>query len=185
MSLRDELLSAYIDGEVESPHREHIQRQIVSNDEVRSRYQRLLTVKQALREEPLPDYIGAQERVWQRLRELPRGSKHLPFWRQEWRLPAPVVAVAALVFAFLLGFSIYQVVAPETGNGDLPQVVQAGTPVDLTINLADSDVERVLEWLSSREMLGEIKIELPESHRFEIMGDAKLLRAADYGRNGQ
>lgn len=185
MSLRDELLSAYIDGEVESPHREQIHRQILTNEDVRSRYQRLLTVRQALQEDPLPDFRATQERVWQRLRDLRGTRKHRGFWRQEWRLPAPLVAAAALVFAFLLGFSLYHVVTPESGGAGISEVVQAGAPVDLTISLADSDVERVLEWLSSREMLGEIKVELPESHRFEIIGDAELLRAADYGRKRQ
>jgi anti-sigma factor RsiW len=183
MSLKDELLSAYIDGEVESPHREHIERQIASNADVRARYHRLRAVSERLRSEPMPDFSEARRRVWKNLENLP--TPHPSFWRQRWQLPAPAVAAAALVFAFLLGFSVWQIVTPPAEHHGLSEVVQAGAPVDLTINLADSDVERLLQWLSSREMLGEIKVELPEAHQFEIMGDAELLRAADFGRSRQ
>lgn len=186
MSLRDELLSAYIDGEVESPHREQIERQIESNRDVRVRYYRLLTVKQALVSEELPEFEAAQERVWSSLKRLPqehpRDALWRRFWMRQWRLPAPLVATAALLFAFLLGFSIWNVVDRSTPATTMPNLVQAESPVDLTINLADNDVERLLEWLSSKDMLGEIKVELPESHQFRIIGDPQLLRAADYGR---
>jgi anti-sigma-K factor RskA len=187
MSLKDELLSAYIDGEVESPHREHIQRQIETNDDVRRRYSRLASVKEALRSEELPDFSAVQARVLRNIEDsVDRPEPVSPctsFWRRQWRLPAPLVSAAALVFAFLLGFSVYHLIGNPSRDERIPDIAQAHSPVDLTISLADSDVERVLDWLSSRDLLGEINVELPESHRFRIIGEPELLRAADYGRS--
>lgn len=181
MSLEDEILSAYVDGEIEPPHDESIRRQIEANEDIRRRYERFLELKRAFAGEILPDMSDAKRRVWENLQNLkpPQPS----FWKQQWKLPAPVVAAAALIFAFLLGFSMWQIVTPTSQSPELAELGQEGRPVDLTINLADSEVQQVLDWLSSREMLGEIKVELPETHRFEIIGEAQLLRAADFARS--
>jgi predicted RNA binding protein with dsRBD fold (UPF0201 family) len=101
-------------------------------------------------------------------------------WWSRWRLiqiPLPAVAATALVFAALVGVFVWSILPRPVSTA--PDLLAQGKDVDVTIRVDNTEMEKVLQWLEDREMLGEINIQLPEQE-FSIVGEPVLLKPEDY-----
>jgi len=183
----DVLLSALLDGEIPEQFRAEIEASIESDPASSARLQQLKRLRVTLHHQDAPELefrmaeslasirrrVSVQSRVGARFR-----------WRQV-QVPLPAIAAAAFVVLALAAVLVWSVL-PKTPASASDYLAQ-GKDVDVTIRVDDADMERVLQWLADKEMLGEISIQLPEQ-QFRIVGEPVLLKPglgpADLGSPG-
>jgi len=171
----NQVLSAYLDGEVPSPWKEQVEERLQHDEECRRRYERLRAVREMVSGDLDLDVAGSRERVWQRLQEADLEQHAIPVWRRRITLPLPAAVAAGVVLLFALALTGWQMLHhPAVNAGEL--AMASGKDVQLTISVEDMQVEQVLKWLDSHDMLGEVNIRLPESPHFKIIGEPTLLK---------
>jgi len=171
----DVLLSALLDGEIPEHFRAEIEASIESDPASSARLQQLKRLRVILHNQDAPELefrmaesfasirrrVSVQARVGARFR-----------WRQV-QVPLPAIAAAAFVVLALAAVLVWSVL-PKT-PASASDYLAEGKDVDVTIRVDDADMERVLQWLADKEMLGEISIQLPEQ-QFRIVGEPVLLK---------
>ena len=171
----DMLLSAFLDGEIPEQFRSDIEASIENDSDCRARFERLKRLRVTLHIQDAPELESRMAEslasIQRRAAVNPRSGPGLR-WRQI-QVPLPAVAAAAFVLIALAAVLVWSFLpkAPASASDYLAQ----GQDVDVTIRVDDADMERVLQWLADKEMLGEIRIQLPEQ-QFHIVGEPVLLR---------
>jgi hypothetical protein len=119
--------------------------------------------------------------IQERLADSGLGAAHrLPVWRRRVALPLPAVAAAAVVIlalALALGIS-------SARNGLRRMSIRRGPAGMTEVEVAAPvrDLERLLRSLDQQSPSQEIIITLPPHSNLILMGQPRLLRAADFGR---
>jgi len=175
-----ELLSAFFDAEIPLPWAERVREHTESCGRCRERLERLRSLRALLHGDPEPEHQPAFERTREALhsrvwRSFKRGRS---FWRTRVAVPLPAAA-AALVL--LLGLGLLLAVA--TVRLSLPWMTIRRQPTGVTevqVAAPIKDLEALLRSLDSQPAIQEIVITLPEESTFLIMGEPRMLRAADY-----
>jgi anti-sigma factor RsiW len=175
-----ELLSAYFDGEVRAPWDGRIREHLRTCSRCRERLAQLGKLRELLQGDPEP----ANERGFQLTREaliarvwrsFNRGRS---FWRTRVAVPLPAAAAA---LAILLGLGV--LLAIVTIRPSLPWMTirrgPAGT-TEVQVAAPIKDLESLIRSLESEPAAQEITITLPEESTFILMGEPRMLRAADY-----
>jgi anti-sigma factor RsiW len=174
------LLSAYLDGEVPERFRSAIEDAIRSNDTVRREYEELHRLRQRLHDASEPDLSHSAERSWVRLNQRMIGTGRTSPWTRALRVPVPAAAAALVVFVAAVAVLVWSLVRPAHGPTSAEEYLARGSDVDVTISVEGSQMESVLDWLATQNMLGEVNIQLPEEQQFRIVGEPVFVMPADY-----
>ncbi len=179
-------ISAYLDGELASEAAAELERELETDPYARAELDRLRTVDQLLGSESLsgeegPDFESSRERTWMALEH--RLGLRQPLWKRRVTLPYPAVAAAAVAVFVLVGLLLW-FGGPQLGNA--PSV--AGTSVrdvDVHIAAGGTEGEKLLRWLNEQEVVGAASVELPDVAQFRIMGEPRLIKAAEFRSRGE
>jgi len=96
-----QIISAYLDGEIEAPWDKAVAEHVASCASCRSLYERMAETKRVLRDEPITDVRGPMERVRLQLRKRVRPVLREPaVWARRISLPLPLAALAAALILF-------------------------------------------------------------------------------------
>jgi anti-sigma factor RsiW len=177
-----ELLSAYFDDEVHAPWADRVREHVSTCSRCRERLEQLRRLKELLRAETEPDYQQAyqrtleavQSKVWQ---SFNRGRS---FWRTRVAVPLPAAAAA---LALVLGMAVLLVIA--TVRPSLPWMTIKREPsgtTEVQVAAPIKALEALIRSLDAQPATQEIIITLPEDSKFILMGEPRMLRAADYHR---
>jgi len=166
----DQLLSAYLDGEVSDETRAHVEEALAADPDCRERYDRFCMLRRSLDQAPEPDFEDAQHRVWYAIGSA-RKARSERLWSRRVSIPIPA-AVAAAVVAFAVG-SVFTLLAVADGLPSDPPT--AGVVDESRIRLDRAEVEQLLGAMNAGESYREIRIDLPESPRFEVRGEPALV----------
>ena len=180
MSRENDVLSAYLDGEVDSTTARMVEARLLEDEGFRRTYESYLRIREAINEEEEPDYNAASARVWEHI-ERTRESverERPAIWRKRLSIPLPLAAAAALLFFAMAGISIY--FATE-GESRAPTALAGINPseLDITIQIDNEQARELIRWLEEREDVQQVNIELPETPRFELIGEPVLVPASD------
>jgi hypothetical protein len=178
-----QILSLFADGELPSPWKEKMESHLVSCEDCRSQMGNYQLVHSALVSAPENGLAAAQERVWAKVSGLPAVSAMRPaVWRRTVSLPLPAAAAAA-IFVLVAFLVILGTRTPQAAfNQDTVAVSDIGGNLQGIVPVTDMD--GVLQYLSSQDTSEYVIIRLPESTNFSSYGEPTLLRAADYSRSG-
>jgi anti-sigma factor RsiW len=179
MSRKYEVLSAYLDGELDSHTARKVEARLREEEEFRRAYESLKQLKATMTSEAEPDYLASATRLWERLEgSLQRRRREpLPFWRRQVSLPMPLAAAAAVLFFSIAGIAIYL-----AGAGQQESRALAGAnprELDITIQVDDDQARELIRWLEERKDVQQVNIQLPETPRFELIGEPVLMPASD------
>ncbi|MCK4516708.1 MAG: hypothetical protein KAU31_15715 [Spirochaetaceae bacterium] len=173
----DVLISAFLDGEVPEQFRAEIEASIESDSVCNARFKRLTRLRATLHRHDVPELESRMTEslasIHRRVAVIPRFGVG-PRWRQI-QVPLPAIAAAAFVVVVLAAVLVWSFLPKPPASA--PDYLAQGQDVDVTIRVDDADMERVLQWLADKEMLGEISIQLPE-RQFQIVGEPVLLKPA-------
>jgi len=176
-----DLLSAFFDGEVESPWSERIQRHVEACRSCQLTVARLQALRQTLLADEEPPVEGPFERTRQRLQSRrSAGWRHhrRPLWRT--RISIPVPAIAA-VFAVLLGMGGLLVFLGTRPNFPFMSIKRQPSGItEVQVAAPIEDLEQLLKSLGSEPGHEQIIITLPEDTEFLQFGEPRMLRADEY-----
>jgi hypothetical protein len=178
-----DLLSAFFDGEVESPWLEKIQRHVQTCHSCQKTVARLQALRRSLLSDEPPAVEGPFERTRQRLESL-RSAGRTPHRRSLWRtrISIPVPAIAA-VFAVMLGMGGLLIFLGTRPNFPFMSIKRQPSGItEVQVAAPIEDLEQLLKSLDREPGYEEIVITLPEDTEFLQFGEPRMLRADEYSR---
>lgn len=187
-----QILSLYVDRELPSPWKEKLETHLDSCGECRKKIDKYKALSAALKcGGGGGALMEAKDRVWARMvsraalrgpkAESPRpGDREIRLWKRRVSIPLPAAAAAAIVFVAAAIFVLAGTGSPAAGT--VQGALLASSPQeDIPGMAAFSDMDGVMQYLSSQDMGNYMIIKLPESRNFSSAGEPTLLRAADFG----
>lgn len=178
-------LSAYLDGELSADERREVDALLSDDDGVRERLEQLRAVKEALsiaspEVQDDDDWVPrSHARVWNRLEAQTLASSRGSGFGRNVRIPLAAVVAFAACFV-MLGAALLVTVVQDRRQASSLEALSAARDAPITINVDSQDTDRLLEWLSSNEMLGQVNVKLPSHPQFEIIGEPVLMPASEY-----
>ena len=153
-SLRDDdelQLNAYCDGEFDPVSANEFERRLASDESLKARYDRLLSLRQAVRSLPKADMPpGLQARIQSRL-DAERPSNVTVLRRQTWSFQA---LAAAAVFGAVISSSAMMTIERYAQREEVAREVVAGHIRSLLapqpFDIASSDRHTVKPWFTAR-----------------------------------
>ncbi len=194
----DRLLYAYLDHELPPDLSLAFEARLEHDPVLREVLNREQAVRSALASDLKamtddPEVTAAAARVRSALDSLPQTAELLSVEPRVTRRTAVLGALgaAAATAAFILGL---QGIA-RTEIPDIAGAAQSGTPISqsaadagergVAVTVGVQDVEQLLQILNARSGITELRIELPETPRFEIIGDPTLIRRPAQEASGE
>jgi anti-sigma factor RsiW len=153
-SLKDSdelLLNAYCDGELDPVSSGEFERRMAGDEQLRARYDRLMSLRQAVRSLPQSELpAGLQQRIQNRL-DAERASNVKILRRRSWPLQA--LAAAALFGAVISGSVMMTIAQYDQRESVASQVVAGhirGQLAPQPFDIASSDRHTVKPWFTAR-----------------------------------
>ncbi len=176
-----EILSAWLDGEIDSPWDRALEEHVGSCPDCRGRLERLEAVRRSLLEAPVPDWRPAMERVRSSL--VARGLARVPtapVWRRRVSLPVPAAAAAAVVIILLAGALAVSVVRSSIGLVRITRQGPSGTEIRIAAPV--SDLESLLRSIDSGTGAPEDVITLPKNVQLVPVGEPLMGKETEITR---
>jgi anti-sigma factor RsiW len=173
-------ISAYLDGELPADAARELERKLETDITAREELERLRGLKTTMHDAETPDFESSQRRVWMSLESRLGLGVRLPVWRRRVSVPLPAVAAAAVAVFALAGLLLWFAGPALTGAGDIETAGAPATDAEVRIAVGGADGEELLGWLEEQGLTGDVSVQLPETARFEIMGEPQLMRAAEH-----
>lgn len=195
MCVDDQILSSYVDGELDAHWKEKVEAHIAQCEQCRLRVSRFQKLSADLSAAELrPEAIdGIERRVAARLEHLLLPGSERGFWNRRFSIPAPVAMAALFCLVFLSGFVFIRGIMPSgTGETGMPiadekaysQGLETLTSSPAPSMSENPNVQQIFDLLENSGGSIEVRIELPRKSNFTVHGEPQLLRAADY-RGGE
>ncbi len=196
MCYDDQIISAYVDGELQEKLYTDVRNHIDKCERCRTaaaEYTALQELFTATSNSPAEDVVENSERkarVWREIQRHTRRERVQDFWHRRLQVPMPVLAgVAAAVLVLVLTllfnpFAAEQQMVPVAMQSDetiesIPEVPSDFASPANTM----PELEQLVRFLSDQGAAIEVKIQLPSSSKIQVTGEPQLLRAADYRRS--
>ncbi len=199
MCYDDQVISAYVDGELELRLHTEVENHISECERCRklaNEYKALQDLFSATSGAPADaghagvDSLEQKARVWKEIQRHTRRERVQDFWHRRLQVPMPVAAglaaaLAILVLTLLINpFGTEQQMVPVAMQSEETLESIPEVPSDF-VSPANTmpEIEQLVRFLSDQGAAIEVKIQLPSSSKIQVTGEPQLLRAADYRRS--
>jgi anti-sigma factor RsiW len=176
-----EILSAWLDGEIDAPWDRELEEHVSSCPGCRDRIERLEGVRRALLEAATPDWRPAMERVRSSL--VARGlanERITPVWRRRVALPVPLAIAAAVLVMVLAGALAVSVLRSSFGLVRITRQGTAGTEIRIAAPV--SDLESLLQSIDQDTGSAEGVITLPKDVQLMPVGEPRMGKETEFPR---
>jgi anti-sigma factor RsiW len=176
-----EILSAWLDGEIDAPWDRALEEHVGSCPECRVLLERLEAVRRTLLEAPVPDWRPAMERVRSSL--VARGfasEKAAPVWRRRVSLPVPLAVAAGLLVMLLAGALAVSVVRSSFGLVRITRQGSGGTEIRIAAPVGD--LESLLQSVDKDAGSLEGVIVLPKDVQLLPVGEPLMGKETEFSR---
>jgi hypothetical protein len=180
---KPDLLSAYFDGEIESPWSERIKEHIETCPRCRLTLAQLGSLRQVLLADKEPPVEGPLERTREWLlssRALRLRQRRRTLWRRRISMPVPAIAAMLVVLVGMGGLLIFLSTRPNFPFMSIKRQPSGVTEVQVAAPI--EDLEQLLKSLDQETGNQQIIITLPEDTEFLQFGEPRMLRADEYSR---
>ena len=172
-----ETLSAYMDNEVEGQWKKVVEDHLALCPSCKHKLDEMIFTREQLALETAPDFRDSQQRGRFYLARL-NSIQHVSLWRRRIALPLPATAAAVLLL-IILGFSTL-LMSLRTDYRFMSIRTQPSGTSEVLVTAPIDDLERILKSLELNSSRQEIIIQLPKEPEFFIVGEAEMVRAAEY-----
>jgi hypothetical protein len=178
-----DLLSAFFDGELESPWSERIKEHVESCGPCRQALERLKKLRRVLLTDEEPPLEGSLQRMRERLHvgyASRLWHRRAIIWRR--RVSVPVPALAAMLTLFL-GMGALLIFLSTRPNFPFMSIkTQPSGITEVQVAAPIEDLEQLLRSLDQEPGNQQILITLPEDTQFLHLGEPRMFRADELGR---
>ncbi len=174
-----QIISAYLDGEIDSPWDTAIAEHLVACESCRALHATLAETSRILKAETVADWHVPMERVRRELRArtLPRRREPL-VWERRVSVPLPVAALAAALVLFLgVSFAVTQL-RPRICLVRITKAPAGGTEIQISAPI--SELETLLKSVGAEDAAREDVILLPKNVRLLPIGEPRMGKAAEF-----
>jgi hypothetical protein len=169
-----ELVSAYLDGELDTVLRGRVEEGLRESSRWRAELKRQQRIRSLLHMDSEPDASVVMGRVWTRIVDE---TEHRGFWRRTVAIPMPAL-VGGLSLLFFLAFSlVYLMGRGPVGRMEITTAPSGAKHVQVEAPIAE--LEALLKGLDSDSPSRELIIQLPAGSTVRSVGEPLLLREAD------
>jgi len=167
-----EVLSAFIDNELEDKNKEDVQNHIAACKKCALEVESFNHLHNFLYNELTLDQIkNAEEKVWQKISPAIKPKLKKPdIWHRRIAIPIPVMAAAVLIFVSAV-LSLYFISFNKINNN-----YESKFNFSESISFEKEEDFRLFE----TDQVLDVDLNLPESTIFMISGTPKLIREVDY-----
>ena len=176
-----EILSAWLDGEIDAPWDRALEEHVGSCQDCRGRLEHLEAVRRSMLEAPVPDWRPAMERVRSSL--VARGLARVPsapVWRRRVSLPLPAAAAAAVLLLLLAGALAVSVIRSSFGMVRITRQGSSGTEIRIAAPV--NDLETLLRSLEGGTGALDDVIVLPKDVRLVPVGEPLMGTETEFAR---
>jgi len=176
-----QILSAYFDGEIDSPWDRAIADHLAGCERCRRVLEELEETRQLLRDEPVESFAAPMERVRRNLiAGVPPVMPAVPAWRRRVELPIPVaVAAAMLIVALGIGFAVMM---SRSGMGYIRITRAPAGNTEYQFAVPYDKVEALLKSVGGAAASSDDLMTLPKDVKLIPVGTPTMGREAEYPR---
>jgi len=174
-----QIISAYLDGEVESPWDAAIEEHIGSCSACSASYARMAKTRRIMQDEPAVDWHAPLERVRRALHaRTPPQRQEQPLWVRKVSIPLPLVALAAaLVLFFGVTLAVTQL-RPRIGLVRITKAPAGGTEIQISAPI--SELETLLKSVGAEDTTREDIILWPKNVRILSVGEPRMGKTTEF-----
>ncbi len=174
-----QIISAYLDGEIEPPWDAAIAEHLASCRACETLHARMAETRRILKDEPLADWHAPMERVRHALRaQVPPRRREATVWERRVSVPLPLAALAAaLVLFFGVTLAVTQL-RPHIGLVRITKAPAGGTEIQISAPI--SELETLLKSVGAEDTAREDVILLPKNVRLLPVGEPRMGKAAEF-----
>jgi len=174
-----EIISAYLDGEIEAPWNAAIAEHLASCPACASLHAGLTETGRILREEQLADWRAPMERVRRALRShIPPQRREVPLWERKVSISLPMAALTAALLLFLGATLVVTQLRPRVGLVRITKAPAGGTEIQISAPI--SELETLLKSVGAQDAAREDVILLPKNIRLLPVGEPRMGKAAEF-----
>ena len=180
---KPDLLSAFSDGEIESPWSERIKEHLETCPRCRLTLTQLGSLRRVLLADEEPAAQGPLERSRERLlssQALRLRHPRRTLWRRRVSMPVPAIGAMLVVLLGMGGLLIFLGTRPNFPFMSIKRQPSGVTEVQVAAPI--EDLEQLLKSLDQEPGNQQIIITLPEDAEFLQFGEPRMLRADEYSR---
>jgi hypothetical protein len=186
MCPKDELISAFLDGEVEAPWEEKLKAHFAECGRCGRRLADMCSLRSMLARDKEPDYRPAMQSVQRRLyfhraaaeADTRSGTeRELPFWKRKVRIPMPAAALLSLVLFILFASFFFFMGQNNTQMAKRGTELYNSQPVQVTVpinGMKVDDLEVLLKLLNNKDFSQEVLMQLPDDSQFSVFGEPEI-----------
>ena len=174
-----DIISAYLDGEIEAPWDSAIAEHLASCPACTLLHARLAETRRILKEEQLPDWHAPMEHVRKALRAYtPPPHRGVPVWERRVSISLPVATLAAALVLFLGAMLLVTQLRPRVGLVRITKAPAGGTEIQIAAPI--SELETLLKSVGADDTAREDVILLPKNMRLLPVGAPRMGKAAGF-----
>ncbi len=177
-----EILSAYLDGEVEAPWSGAIASHLEGCPSCRTQLARMEALRSRLLAAELPAHQEPMERVRRSLlaHDAAQTPRFLPFWRRSLSVPLPLAAGAAALVLLLAASLMVALVRSNVGTVRITKAPAGGTEIQISAPIGN--IETLLKSLDNSSSSQEV-ITLPNNYPLVPVGQPLMGKETELLRN--
>lgn len=181
MCINDQVLSAYVDGELGEVQQSGIKEHLDMCAACRKRVYTLNAVSNHIKKSGIDVDQFIAERVWTRLLHSTSTSKDLDFWHRGFTIAPSLMVSLSFMFLAVIGTGLLLLI-PDRQNTNYiinksdSMFDSENFPVEIPVD----SIENILAHFDIHDEPLEVFIQLPDASAFVIQGEPRFLRKADY-----
>ena len=181
MCFNEQILSAFVDGELSEEQGESIESHLKECEFCRDRVEVYGNLVTQIRSSGMVSSPFVHESIWVRLSHATTTSSGLGFWHRRFFLTPSVMVSLSFTFIAIIGIGVF-LLFQDRGNNAL-YISNAEIPfpsVNFPVDIPVDSIEQVLAYFNIHDEPMEVFIQLPDSSSFSIQGEPRFLLKANY-----
>lgn len=181
MCVNDQVLSAYVDGELSEVQKSVIKEHLDMCYACRKRVYTLNAVSNHIKKSGIDVDQFITETVWTRLLHSTSTSRGLGFWHRGFTISPSLMVSLSFMFLAVIGTGLLFVISYRQNTNYIVNKYDSmfhseNFPVEIPVD----SIETILAHFDIHDEPLEVFIQLPDASAFVIQGEPRFLRKADY-----
>ncbi len=189
MCPEDDIISAYLDGELDSSVSARVEEHIADCPRCKEKLRAFQRISHILLEDESPDYLASMEKVKRRIQisqlasegKAGRGIEKNSWWHRKVEFPLPL-AIAAMVLIIFLGFMVFFKMPSSNGVRMMRIKKEPSGVTEVQVSAPIEDLEALLKTMDNSDFKKEVIIQLPPKSQFLMVGEPRIMREAEFTR---
>jgi hypothetical protein len=181
MCPKNEIISAFLDGEIEAPWDQKLKDHFTACKACSQKLAEMQALQKILGGNQEFDYKPVMERVRRRIYfhttdkqsvSSAPAENDLPFWKRKVQLPMPLAVLFSVLLFILFASFFFFMGQSNTQMANRGKLITGPQPVQVSLEVKDLEVLQKL--LANKDFSQEVLMELPKDSQFTVFGEPEV-----------